>query len=212
MFQTSLRQLDLSSEWVDFQVQNGEFPERPEAFDYYLCCGSANSVYDGAPWIEHLIEFVRRVDETKSRMVGICFGHQLIAQALGGRVEQAEQGWGLGNQSGETLFIPSWMRSAKNGVNMLYSHQDQVVKLPDNARLLMHTEHCPNAAFLITDRFLTFQGHPEFTPGYLDALMESRRDRIGSETVDRAKRTLSKGLHLHNRQVMGWIADFLQAS
>ena len=66
------------------------------------------------------------------------------------------------------------------------------------------------AAFLITDRFLTFQGHPEFTPGYLDALMESRRDRIESETVDQAKSTLSKGLH--NQQVIGWIADFLQAS
>jgi GMP synthase-like glutamine amidotransferase len=206
MFQEAFLSSDLPTQWVDFRVQEGEFPSLDDRFDGYLCCGSANSVYDEEPWIKQLTDFVRTVYKTGGRMVGICFGHQLIAHALGGHVEKAKHGWGLGNLPGKVLASQSWMTPKLNSIDLLYSHQDQVVLPPRKARLLINTDHCPLAAFAIDNRFLTFQGHPEFRPDYLNALMEERRERIDSRLIDQAKLSLKH--NLHNQTVMAWIINF----
>jgi GMP synthase-like glutamine amidotransferase len=208
MFQEGFKQSGLPTtvECVEFQVQKGILPSLEDSFDGYLCCGSANSVTDEEPWIKPLLAFVRKVKQTGRPLVGICFGHQLIAQALGGRVEKAKQGWGLGNRSGTTLTTPPWMDPPQESVNLLYSHQDQVVVLPDNAEHLLKTHHCPHAAFQVGDHYLAFQGHPEFEPAYLEALMEVRRERIGAKLVDQAKERLRE--ELDNPLVMRWIIQF----
>jgi GMP synthase-like glutamine amidotransferase len=208
MFQKSFRQCNVSVKWVAFQVQQGELPTIEDGFDGYICCGSPNSVYDDEPWIDPLLNFVRLVDKAAGRMVGICFGHQLIAQALGGRVEKAKQGWGLGNLTGEVLASQSWMTPQLDSVDLLYSHQDQVTKLPNGAKLIISTDHCQFASYQIENRFLAIQGHPEIEPPYLNALLEHRRERIGSSLVDRAKNSLNS--NHHNRQVIAWIVNFLQ--
>ncbi|MBF0445306.1 MAG: GMP synthase [Magnetococcales bacterium] len=207
MFKKSFLGCDTPIELVDFQVQKGELPNLEDCFDGYICCGSANSVYDAEPWIPPLLNFVKKLSKKDGPMVGICFGHQLIAKALGGRVEKAKTGWGLGNKPGKVLHDVAWMTPPLQRVNLLYSHQDQVVQLPKNSLLLISTDHCPNAAFIIANRFLAIQGHPEFEPPYLDALMESRRHKIGAELVDQAKDSLT--LELNNNEVVRWIANFL---
>jgi GMP synthase-like glutamine amidotransferase len=209
MFQTAFKKSNNPIDWVNFPIQKGELPGLDENYDGYLCCGSANSVYDEEPWINPLIKFVQKVEQKNSPMVGICFGHQLIAQAFGGRVEKANQGWGLGHRSGIILTSDrSWMNPPKKSIDLLYSHQDQVTKLPKGAKLLLKTEHCPLAGFEIGNRFLTFQGHPEFEPEYLLALMESRREPIGSHLVDQAKINLIKTND--NQLVTGWISHFFK--
>jgi GMP synthase-like glutamine amidotransferase len=178
MFNRSFAVCDTGIELVDFKVQKGEYPNLADGFDGYICCGSASSVYDAETWIPPLLNFVKNLTIKDGPMVGICFGHQLIAQALGGRVEKAKTGWGLGNKTGNVLHSMPWMFPSLKTADLLYSHQDQVVQLPKNSQLLISTEHCPNAAFMIENRFLAIQGHPEFEPPYLAALMENRIDRI----------------------------------
>ncbi|MBF0448368.1 MAG: GMP synthase [Magnetococcales bacterium] len=210
MFRSAFLGLDRAVELVDFQVQNGLFPDPTEGFDAYLCCGSASSVTEAEPWIEQLLEFVRTVDQKGDRLVGICFGHQLVAQALGGTVERARSGWGLGVKRAGITKPQPWMQPRLDGVNLLYSHQDQVTSLPGFARVTLQTDHCPIAGFQIDNRFLTFQGHPEFNPAYLEALMEDRRPLIGDGPVDRALESLNN--QTDNQQIMSWILSFLAQS
>ncbi|MBF0446730.1 MAG: GMP synthase [Magnetococcales bacterium] len=207
MFRSAFLGLDRSVELVDFQVQNGHFPDPTKGFDAYLCCGSANSVTDSEPWIEQLLEFVRTVDQKAGRLIGICFGHQLIAQALGGKVERARQGWGLGVQRADIIRPQPWMQPGLDCVNLLYSHQDQVMELPGFARVILRTDHCPIAGFQIDNRILSFQGHPEFNPAYLEALMKDRRQLIGDGPVDQALASLNH--QTDNQQIMSWILSFL---
>ncbi|MBF0194145.1 MAG: GMP synthase [Magnetococcales bacterium] len=210
MFQKSFQVCNQKIELVDFQVQKGELPNLADGFDGFLCCGSANSVYDKEPWIAPLLNFVKKLTINDGPMVGICFGHQLIAQALGGKVAKAKTGWGLGNKVGEIIQSSEWMKPPLAKVNLLYSHQDQVIQLPKNSQHIMSTDHCLNAAFTIENRFLAIQGHPEFKPPYLDALMENRRQSIGDKLVDKAKHSLP--LKLNNKEVMEWICNFLLAA
>jgi GMP synthase-like glutamine amidotransferase len=210
MFQNSFLMCNRAIELIDFQVQKGELPNLADGFDGYICCGSANSVYDKEPWIVPLLNFVKNLSKKDGPMVGICFGHQLIALALGGKVEKAKTGWGLGNKPGDVLQNIEWMTPPLDRINLLYSHQDQVVQLPKNSQLLITTDHCPNAAFTIENRFLAIQGHPEFEPPYLDALMESRRQRIGAKLVGQARDSLT--LKHNNREVIEWIDNFLHFS
>ncbi len=209
MFQDSFAACGADLELVDFHVQKGKLPDVDAGFDAYLCCGSPNSVYDDEPWIGKLLDFVRELDAKGRRMVGICFGHQLIAQALGGEVRKARQGWGVGNIKSEIVAQQPWMTPTVADLDLLYTHQDQVVRLPEAAELLLRAQHCPIAGFTIEDRFLAIQSHPEFKPEFLGALLNERRERIGSESVDAALPSLDR--EVDSKMVLGWISRFLAA-
>ena len=109
-----------------------------------------------------------------------CFGHQLIAQALGGAVGRAAAGWGVGVHTWKVVRDESWMRPAKREFRLLASHQDQVKTLPSGARLLASSKFCPHAAFAVGEHMLAVQGHPEFTKAYAEFLMHKRRPLLGA--------------------------------
>ncbi len=189
-----------------FDVRRDRFPHHIDDCDGYLITGSRASVYDEEPWIARLIGFVGELHDAKARTVGICFGHQLVAQALGGAVGRAPGGWGVGVHTWTVVRHESWMRPAKREFRLLASHQDQIETLPPGARLLASSTFCPHAAFAIGDHMLALQGHPEFTKAYAEFLMHKRRAALGA-AFEPGMRSLDQTTDAG--AIARWIAQFL---
>ncbi|WHI45483.1 hypothetical protein [Microbulbifer sp. VAAF005] len=130
MFVNLLHDQDSGLEFITFEVQHGQYPEQIDEVDAYLITGSKTGVYDDKPWIAPLMEFVRKLHEKQKPTIGICFGHQIIAQALGGRARKSDKGWGLGVHTYEMQETPSWMSEPTLNFSLLVTHQDQVDQLP----------------------------------------------------------------------------------
>ena len=207
MFMALLGREDPGMEFVVYDVEHGHYPDNIDDVDAYLITGSRSSVYDDKPWIKTLMEFVRKLHSIDKKLVGICFGHQLIAQALGGTTEKYSGGWGVGLHTHQFSTAPAWHDQGDPGVDILVSHQDQVVAVPEQAKVLAGSEFCENAVCQIGKHILTFQGHPEFMPGYARELMAFRREGLGEETYAIGMASLS-GSH-EGQRVARWIINFL---
>lgn len=179
-------------ELLDVPVHEGATPASLADADGWLISGSPASVYDDLAWIPTAEELVRDALATETPLVGICFGHQLVAQALGGRVEKAATGWGIGARRYRTVSERAPV--AGSTTTLLASHQDQVVAAPPDAEVWSTSDYCPIAGLHVGERMWTVQGHPEYTPRLVAALYESRRERIGDAAVDAAQRTLDAPL------------------
>ena len=142
-----------------------EYPESPADADGWLITGSKHGAYEDHPWIPHLEAFIRDVYADGRPMIGICFGHQIIAQALGGKVVKFDLGWAVGHADydigGDQMRLLAW-------------HQDQVVETPESAEVIGSNAFCENAALLYDNRNLTIQPHPEFDGEILEKLIEVR--------------------------------------
>ncbi|MFM7064780.1 MAG: glutamine amidotransferase-related protein [Actinomycetes bacterium] len=189
-----------------YECTVGEFPDRTDECDAFITSGSRYSAYDDLDWIRDLNAFQRQAFDDGVRQVGICFGHQTIAQALGGRVERAA-GWGVGVRTFEVVADAPFLEPAARSFNILMSHQDQVVELPHGAELLATADYCPVGGYRVGDRVLCVQGHPEFVPALSRGLLGKRRDRIGPEVCDVALDSLA--LSLDHDLVARWMARFL---
>jgi GMP synthase - Glutamine amidotransferase domain len=119
------------------------------------------------------------VHAARRPLVGICFGHQLVARALGGETRAADQGWGVGVHECRLVASPPWLPAGTEGFALLCSHKDQVTRLPEGAELLATSAFCPISAFTVGEHLLCFQGHPEFTAAYARELMDFRRELLG---------------------------------
>lgn len=201
---------------VTYDVQAGPVPAHHAACDGWLVSGSASSAYEPLAWIPPLEAFLRTLVEHEAPLVAICFGHQILAQAMGGRVERAPEGWGVGAHEYQVLSTPT-TRAAPRGVSwdpdvagptvrLIASHQDQVAGLPDGAEVVARTEHCKVAAYTLGPRALAIQPHPEFTPALSARLMELRRSRIGDAVVDAGLASLDEPVD--RDLVAGWIDGF----
>ena len=161
-------------DWTTYAADEGELPEAPEACDAYLITGASAGVYDPLPWIAPTENFLRAA-RGKAALVGVCFGHQLMAQAFGGRVEKWEKGWGVGAHDYGVTNRRSWMNNAES-VRLPASHQDQVVELPPGVEVIASNAFTPFGALAWTDHpAISIQLHPEFEPAYAQALIEGRR-------------------------------------
>jgi GMP synthase-like glutamine amidotransferase len=164
-------------------------------------------VYDGTPWIADLAAFIRSLGERK--FVGICFGHQMLAHAMGGKVAKAQQGWGVGVLDVEVLRKEPWMDPPLQHLRIQHMHQDQVQRLPENSLLLGRSAHCEVGMFRVGETMLGIEGHPEFTVEYGAALIRARRTQIGEQGAQRALESL-KG-KTDSSAVGRWIERFLKA-
>lgn len=183
----------------------GELPSGPDADRAYLITGSPASVYEPLPWIGPLEEFIRSA--ATSKMVGICFGHQLMAQALGGRVEKSKKGWGTGLHRYAVARREDWMDSV-DSIAVPASHQDQVVVQPPQTAIIASSDFTPIAGLAWTERpAVSLQFHPEFSPAFAKALIERRHEIVPDP--DRA--ILSLDAPNDNARVGSWIRRFLEA-
>jgi GMP synthase-like glutamine amidotransferase len=188
-----------------FDVAAGELPSDPAAFDAYLITGSPAGVYDPLSWIEPLQRFIRAAKSSK--MVGVCFGHQVMAEALGGHVEKSDKGWGAGLHHYPIVRREPWM-DGEAEVAVPASHQDQVVLQPPNTEIVASSAFTPYAALAWTGRpAISFQFHPEFTPEFAKALIEQRFDIV----PDPDAKIASLDAPNDNARVAGWIRRFLEA-
>ena len=208
MFVDLLGQLDPDLEFVGYDVEQGEYPEDIDEVDAYLITGSKSSVYDDKPWIRALEDFVRELHRRRKKLVGICFGHQLVAQALGGKTEKSPKGWGVGLHTHRFSVLPGWHDQGPVELDILVTHQDQVVRNAAGAQVLAGSDFCENAVCQVGDHILTFQGHPEFVSAYSREIMEFRREVIGEQVYTAGVASLA-GSHQGSR-VARWILNFLQ--
>ncbi|MEY2565975.1 MAG: hypothetical protein QOE35_504 [Actinomycetota bacterium] len=193
-------------ELVPFDVVRGVVPTAPDACDAWLATGSRHSVYDDLEWIGPIIDFVQRVGAADVPFVGVCFGHQLLAHALGGTVGQAAYGWGAGVRRIDVVRTEPWMQPRRDACRLHFMHQDQVTKAPDGAVVLGCTDHCEVAMFRV-GAMLGVQAHPEFTVAYAEALLTDRTERIGG---DRSAEALASLTTPTDEAVVGrWMASFL---
>ncbi len=201
MFQ---RLLGPGFETVTYDAEAGALPERPDAHGAYLITGSPAGVYEGLPWIEPLKTFLRQA-KGKAKLVGVCFGHQVMAEAFGGRVTKSERGWGVGLQTYEVRERARWMDEAE-AVSIPVSHQDQVIVQPPETDVLAANAFSPFGVLAWRDQpALSMQFHPEFEPSYAKALIEARRDRLPDP--DAALASLDRPND--RERVGGWIRRFL---
>lgn len=188
-----------------FDVAAGGLPDAA-AFDGAILTGSAAGVYEDHAWLPPLFDWIRGA-KGKTRLVGVCFGHQAMAQALGGRVEQSDRGWGVGLHAYEVVSPEPWMQPAAAHIALPCSHQDQVVEKPDDARVWLASAFTPFAGLAWGADAISIQPHPEFTPDFAAALAEGRRGRIADDLIDDAATSLSAP---NDRDLVGgWIRRFL---
>lgn len=161
----------------------GDFPTAPDHCDAWLVTGSKYGVYEDIAWIHQLRDFLRQAYQQDRAIIGICFGHQLLAEALGGKVIKSPKGWGCGAHTYAWTQKPDWMEEAervhekagKPDFAIQAYHQDQVVALPKEAQVIASSEFCDYAALSYEDKAISFQGHPEFSANYATDLFLLRQ-------------------------------------
>lgn len=168
-----------------FRTERGEYPDSYAGYDAVLLTGSRADAFSDAPWVARLREETRRLLDSDTKLLGVCFGHQLIGLCLGAPVARAPQGWGAGRMAYD------W--DGLGTVHLLASHQDQVLGLPPGARLIARSDFCPVAAFAVGARVLCVQPHPEFDEDYAAFLLHARRHMLGQDAVDARLAGLRQG-------------------
>lgn len=197
-------------DYAVFAADEGELPASPTACDAYLVTGAAVGVYDPLPWIGELKGFLNAA-KGQAALIGICFGHQIMAEAFGGKVIKSPKGWGLGEQDYRVLQRQTWMDEGP-AFRLPASHQDQVVELPPGAAVIAGNDFTPMGALAWRDQpAISMQLHPEFEPAYACALIENRR---GSRyAADQADHALASYAQPDDRARVGvWLKNFLQSA
>lgn len=206
MFRDFLTRTDAEINVEGYSVVDGVFPESFKSCDGWLITGSRFGVYDDLPWMEPLKVFIREAIENDVPVVGICFGHQIMAEAMGGKVIKSELGWGVGVHSYKINKKAEWMDPKKDDVLIHAMHQDQVATLPKDSEALAQSEFCRYAAISYKDKALSFQGHPEFSREYERDLIFLRKDTIPKERAEKAIASLSQ--EVDNDTLSKWIVGF----
>ncbi|MFA7584871.1 MAG: type 1 glutamine amidotransferase [Novosphingobium sp.] len=197
-------------DYIEFDVEHGEFPADVGQCPVYLVTGSASDAFGGSAWIAELKQFLNAA-KGKAALVGLCFGHQVMAEAFGGTVARSPSGWGMGNHSYDVVQHRSWSDHVAT-ITLPAFHRDQVVELPPAAEVVACNAFSPFGFIAYNDQpAISLQLHPEFDSDFAAALIENRRGRGASDAeIAVAKSSLQQPAD--RALVGGWINQFIMAS
>ena len=206
VYQSWLQRLRPQLQCRCYNAYAGELPASIAADELYVISGSRMSAYDSHEWIQALSRFIVQLTKRRAPLLGICFGHQLIAQSLGGLVEKARVGWGAGVQD---YHVADGVAFETDSFSSLVQHQDQVTRQPPNSQLVAGNDFCPNGALIYSDfPVASFQCHPEFTKELSRDIINSRHASIGADTSARALASLER--EVDNDQIVLWVLEHLE--
>ena len=190
-------------------VMEGIFPSGVKDFDAYIITGSPASVNDESlPWVGQLLTFIRAVDAARQPLIGLCFGHQAVARALGGQVARHAAGWGLGTAATNWQSICPWMQPAQSTTTLMAAHNEQVTRMPDGAECLGGSDLCPIGSMQIGQHIWTTQYHPEMPLVFMLALLGYLADKLDTHTMARAHASLQQAADV---PLFGqWMAQFIE--
>ena len=194
--------------WKLYDVTNGHFPENLDGCEIYMATGSRHSVYENIDWINQMKKIIQELYSRDKYFIGFCFGHQLLGEAMGGKVEKSLFGWCVGLHEFTTKNRRDWMVPFQSRLSLLMMCQDQVVEVPENTTVLASAEKCPNGIIQVGEKMLGIQAHPEFTKSYDRFLMEKRVGRIGKGKVEAGIWSLEKTVDA--KLIRDWVLAFLQ--
>ncbi len=208
MFGAMFSAVGASFSYQIIDVLNGQKIPDPDDLEAAVVTGSAASVYQNLEWMKPLKAFIRSAHNSNLPLLGICFGHQIIADALGGVVEKSDKGWGLGAHTYQVKNINGYTKNLPGELTVPASHQDQVISAPKAAKVFLSSGFTPNAGLIYDNgTTLSVQPHPEFSGAYASSLAAIRRNNpISENQVDSAIASL-KG-PLDNDQVATMLAGF----
>lgn len=169
-----------------FDMRRQQFPSNHKQNEINLITGSSFGVHDNLPWVRGLISFIRYAHQKRIKFAGTCFGHQIIAEALGGKVERASNGWGAGVRTAQVVSPRALPHFPNGEFTLAYNHHDQVVELPAEAERFATSDFCENESFMIGDHILTFQGHPEYTTEFNRHLILNHSQKETEEARQKA--------------------------
>ena len=212
MFVSLLGAADRDLTFSTVAVLDGESLPAPADCEAVLITGSPFGVYDSTPWMDPLRGFIRGVFAAKRPMIGVCFGHQVIADAMGGDVRKSDKGWGVGRHVYDVTTPQDWMAGAGQTIALSVSHQDQVITPPRGAVTLARSSHTDHAMLAYADApVMSLQGHPEFSDAFVAALYAARRGKTLTDAqVDGAIASL--GSPADSVMVGEWMARFLRTA
>ena len=208
MFSRLFKQAGVDWDIAVFNTMRGEYPATFDAYDAVLLTGSRSDSFSDAPWVVDLRRVVTQLLQQGKKMVGVCFGHQLIALCLGAPVGRAPQGWGVGRMTYDWHRPDLPHSEDRTHISLLASHQDQVFALPPGATLVASNEFCPVASFTVGNKVFCIQPHPEFSEDVSAYLLDKRRGLLGEDMYTASRQSL---VHGHEGEHIGrMVVAFLQ--
>ena len=207
MFSRLFYSIDNTVSFNVYSILKNEFPSDIHECDAYLITGSKRSAYDNTDWILSLKQFINTLNNNKKTLIGICFGHQIIAQALGGQVKQSKKGWGLGTMAYSIFKHQPWMKGSFDHFKLVITHHDQVEVLPPNAETIAGNDFCPIAAVQLGRHILTFQGHPEFSADFANHLLTFQQPPLETQRLKQVQLSLKD--KTDHQLVAQWILNFI---
>lgn len=204
MFRKYLGQDDFT--YRIYTIFENEFPDDIQACDGWLITGSQYGAYEDHDWITPLEAIIQAIQAARLPCIGICFGHQIMAQAMGGKVEKYAGGWGIGRHQYQISKDLELDLPCDDHINLLCIHQDQVTIRPENSQIFLTSDFCPIAGLYYYPGCFSLQPHPEFQPDYLVDILKLRRgEKIDPDLVDQALETIYAPVDA--KSLKKWVLD-----